>query len=837
MPMQNEVMTGNGLLGGDLNQLLADGLSARALLASIRRHLGIVVAFTLSLCAAGALIGLGLPAWYQAEGVLVIHARPQRLAELQELPDPALDASVIQSEVDILQSRSVIEPVVRSLRLWEAPEFQKMEYPKGWNWEIVEARLGEIWRGVRDMWTSEGDSEKNKVGAQPTVSSQPDDANPPTQAQIDGAVGTYSRYLGAGNDGHSNTIRVSYQAWTAERAAAIVNAHMDSYRNLEVQAKVAAAEHANSALRAQVEDLRQKLQTAEVAITNYRVQHHLTGAARDNGGVSQQLAALTGQLITAQADSAESQARAARIGAGAGPDSLPEVVNSGTISGLRGQEAQLAAREADLSKYHGDEYPDLRRVRASLENLRGQISREIGRDRAAALQLVERSRAREQSLQQSITELTKQLNTADAGLQQLQGNAESVRSLLLNLEKRVAETAANPAFIGPNSTIASHANALAASTSPKAKELAFAGGFVGFTLGSLLSVLLELRDKGFRTSAQVQGQIRSLTVSATPRALGRGRKSPADTILNDPRSAFAEALRVSWAKIHLAVAGPRSISLRAAAPPVALGITSAAKGEGKSVHALALARTAALAGENVVLVDADLRRAGVSRLVRQDFSFTLIDYLYERCTADEAIVVEESSGAYFVPGAPSDIAWTTQQLQRFFNFIEYLKHRYGIVIIDLPPVVGLAETIRLGLAADHIAMVIRWGRTERQLVQFALDALRGANLSTIAVILNDIDLKSQRRRGYRDHSSVIYSDRELYRPAPGYQEPAPRAPLPMIVAKPDSPEAHRHRSSPAASDIENPAASDIENPAASDIEKLYGRYYRGTAGAARDGSI
>lgn len=114
----------DGLLAGDLSRPAADGLSARALLSSIRRHLVIVIVFTASLTAIGALIGLGLPAWYQAEGVLVIHARPQRIAELQELPDPGADVSVIQSEVDILQSRSVIEPVVRQFRLWEAPEFQ-----------------------------------------------------------------------------------------------------------------------------------------------------------------------------------------------------------------------------------------------------------------------------------------------------------------------------------------------------------------------------------------------------------------------------------------------------------------------------------------------------------------------------------------------------------------------------------------------------------------------------------------------------------------------------------------------------------------------------------------
>jgi polysaccharide biosynthesis transport protein len=818
--MLHEVRMGDGLFAGDFSQPSAEGLSARALIASIRRHFVIVLLCTLTLFLVGALVGLGLPEWYQAEGVLVINARPQRTAELQELPDPLLDTSVVQSEVDILQSRSVIEPVVRSLRLWEAPEFQKMDYPKGWNWETVEARLGDVWGDIRGFIPGAESTLENAPAEQPIISTSSNDAKQPTQEQIDAAVGTYSGYLTASNDAHSNTIHVSYRAWTPERAAAIVNAHMDSYRNLEVHAKVAAAEHANSALSAQVAQLRQQLQAAEAAVTHYRVEHHLTGAAKDSAGISQQLTALNSQLISAQADLAENQVRAARITANSGPDTLPEVVSSGTISALRGQEAQLIAKEADLSKLHGDEYPELQRVRASLQNLRGQISREIGRDRAAALQVVERSRAREQSLQQSVTELTKQLNTSDAGLQQLQGNAESIRSLLINLEKRVAETAANPAFVTPNSKIASRANALATSTSPKTSILAFGGGFVGFTFGSLVSLLLEFRDRRFRTSAEVREHIGSLSISATPRAIGRQRKAPADAILSDNRSAFAEAFRVSWTKIHFAVAGPKSVSVGGGGPGVALGITSAASGEGKSLHALGLARTAALAGETVVLVDADLRRSGVSRLMKQDFDFTLGDFLHGNCTANDAILVEERSGIHFVPGAPTEIAWTAPELQRFFDFIEYLKDRYAVVIIDLPPVVGLAETIRLAPAADHVTLVIRWGRTERPFVQFALDSLRAAGISTIAVILNDVDLKAQRRRGYRDHHTAAYTDKGLYRRPPGgFRGPALPAPLLAPAAAADAP--HRaNRSGPQRGDKHGDPPRSME----SDIARLYEKY-------------
>jgi Mrp family chromosome partitioning ATPase len=430
--------------------------------------------------------------------------------------------------------------------------------------------------------------------------------------------------------------------------------------------------------------------------------------------------------------------------------------------------------------------------------------------------MVERSRTRERSLQQSLTELTKQLNSADAGLQQLQGKAESIRTLLINFEKRVAETAANPAFITPNSTIASRANASATTTSPKAPTFAFVGGFVGLSLGSLLALFLESRDRGFRTSAQVQQQIGSLTVSATPRAVGRWRKCPADIVLYDNRSAFAEALRVSWTNIHLAIAGPRSASFGGRRMGTALGITSAASGEGKSTHALALARTAALAGENVVLIDADLRRSGVSRLLDQDVDFTLRDFLEDQCTANDVIATEGRSGVHFVPSVPTDFSWTSQDFKRFLNFVDYLKDRYTVVIIDLPPILGLAETIRLAMAADNVALVVRWGRTERHFVQFALDALRSAGVSMFAVILNDINLKAQRRRGYRDHT-VVYTDKGLYR---GYRQAATQASLPAVTAKLDA-----HSETSATEPQDRKVHSAEPHAAGSDIERLYNRFH------------
>ena len=93
----------------------------------------------------------------------------------------------------------------------------------------------------------------------------------------------------------------------------------------------------------------------------------------------------------------------------------------------------------------------------------------------------------------------------------------------------------------------------------------------------------------------------------------------------------------------------------------------------------------------------------------------------------------------------------------------------------MPPILGIAETIRLTVSVDSVALIIRWGQTERKLVQYAVDALRTAGAVTSAVILNDINVKAQQRRGYQDRI-VVYSD-DLYRGGSKDRERASRGPV------------------------------------------------------------
>jgi Mrp family chromosome partitioning ATPase len=224
-----------------------------------------------------------------------------------------------------------------------------------------------------------------------------------------------------------------------------------------------------------------------------------------------------------------------------------------------------------------------------------------------------------------------------------------------------------------------------------------------------------------------------------------------------------------------------------------------------------------------------LRRSGVSRLLHQDFSSSLRDFLQDRCAASDVIAVEERSGVHFVPSNPSEVPWTSRELQRFFSFIDYLKDRFAIVMIDLPPVLGLSETIRLAAVADSVALIIRWGRTERQFVQFALDALRSAGVSARTVILNDVDLKAQQRRGYRDRSAVYAYD-GLYRSKSGDRHAAAPAQLVPLGRSKENSRPFREPEEPPREAYRDHVRDPVDPStttatlAQSDIQRLYDRY-------------
>jgi capsular exopolysaccharide synthesis family protein len=199
--------------------------------------------------------------------------------------------------------------------------------------------------------------------------------------------------------------------------------------------------------------------------------------------------------------------------------------------------------------------------------------------------------------------------------------------------------------------------------------------------------------------------------------------------LNQPRGAIAEQYRVLRHRLEmLARQGIKS-----------LAFTSARSGEGKTTTVVNAALALGRGGRNrVVLVDADLRRPTVARMLGLRAREGLCDVVAGRAPLQSCLWRFGNDELYVLPAGnvPDDLS-TTLYDPRLGETLAELRSRFDFVLADSPPVLPLADVPTLCRDLDGVVMVVRAGATPRELVGAAIDALFG--VAVHGVVLNDVD--------------------------------------------------------------------------------------------------
>ena len=218
--------------------------------------------------------------------------------------------------------------------------------------------------------------------------------------------------LTVSSQGRSTAIQIRFDSISAAKAALISNAIADAYVEDQLNSKFDASQTTSKWLLERIQQLSEQAQIAETAVQQYKAQYHLTNTGTGTGTVvQQQLAQINGQLIVAQADLAEQEAKYARMLELKNSDhaaGVSEVVASPLISQLRGQEADLLRQVAELSTRYGPRHPKMLDIESQKRNLDAKINEEVQR----VINTVDEygqgcARARLKSLQNSLAELTK----------------------------------------------------------------------------------------------------------------------------------------------------------------------------------------------------------------------------------------------------------------------------------------------------------------------------------------------------------------------------------------------------------------------------------------------
>ncbi|MHC6591785.1 tyrosine-protein kinase domain-containing protein [Arthrobacter sp. C152] len=265
------------------------------------------------------------------------------------------------------------------------------------------------------------------------------------------------------------------------------------------------------------------------------------------------------------------------------------------------------------------------------------------------------------------------------------------------------------------------------------------GALLGLLLGYVAALLRHRLDRRVRTAAEVEKLfsvpvIGSLPVDATLQGGNKVLESPsgkAGSYAQNP--AFAEALRELRTNLTF---------LDVDNPPRVIVVTSSVSGEGKSTIAANLASAMAAAGEDVIVVDGDLRHPSIARIFGVVPGIGITDILTGKARVDD--VLQQRSdlpnlrilGSGRIPPNPSELLSSRAMKQ----LIGSLSDR-GVVIIDAPPLLPVTDAVLLARVADGAIVVVRAGRTTKEQLSKSLGNLRRVSASVLGTLLNYVPAK------------------------------------------------------------------------------------------------
>lgn len=711
-------------------------LNLRYLFLVLWRQKLIIAATTVLLMAVASLIVLSLRPEYTATSTVVLNVREENVVNFESvLAGLPVDTRTVQTELQVLGSRGLAGQVVETLGLEKNPEFN--------------ARL----RDPADAPLLERARTLMKSVAAGLVSGGGDAPQAPTSRQ--GAiVDVFASKLELKAVGESRAISVAFTSWNPETAASASNALAELYVEDRMEAKRVEAERANQWLSGQLVELRSKAEESQRAVQAYRSEAGLILGDRNTTLPTTEVSRLTDELVKAKAARADAEAKLAQaqsaIKSGSGIDSVPEVIDSAVVQVLRQNEATLSADLAEMSQYYGKDHPTILPVRQKLEEVRRSIRAETQRVLGSLERRVETARASEQGLVDSLELMKGDLgaaNKAQGELAILEAEAAANQTLLDTFLQRFKETAAEGSMHVPDVRIVSRADLPANPSYPKKMQILLLSLIAALGLGIGLAFINEALDDTIRSMEQAEKGLGLTALGLVPALTGSRwrRMSPARYVVKRQRSAFAESLHRLYSGVMLS--GGK-------APPKTILMTSSLPNEGKTTIAVSLGRLLALSNRKVIVVDADLRRPGVHKIVGVSGKRGLAECVAGTVTVEDAILRDRESTLDILPaGTIGNDAARIVGSDRLAAILRDLARTYDVVLIDAAPVFAVDDARLISRMVDRTVYLVRWGRTRQAVAASGLKQMLEAGANIAGVLVTRVNVRRHALYGFADSGS------------------------------------------------------------------------------------
>lgn len=489
-------------------------------------------------------------------------------------------------------------------------------------------------------------------------------------------------------------------------------------------------------LRNRLEEQRARLAKSEAALQTFVEQRDALSAVQDHQNiVVQKLADLNASLTKAKTERIAKEAQyaqfeAARQSPGA-LDELTVVLGNPVLQQLRQEIAELSQKELTMSQELGDRHPELIKTRSELTQAKSRLSTELERASEAVGNDYRQAVAIEQSLTEALNTQKGEvlsLNRKTVDYRALEGQVVSDRELY---QKLLAETQTR-GIVGPNA--AQQVRLIEPAVLPKepigmnrrtALLLVALGGIL-LAAGAPLGV--EALDPRLKTPNEVKAKLKVPCLTMVPRERLPNGEEP--QLSSDP-TAFAEAFR----RLRT------TIMLKPHSGPMRILVTSAVPREGKSLTAKNLAMALAETGQDVLLVDGDMRRSRLHTAFDVPRSPGLAELLNGSRPADDAIRETQFSSLYLLTGGTPQNNTSQLLTGARLELLEAVQHSFAFVVIDSPPVGPVSDACAYAHHVDYVVFVVGADQSNAALVKQALDTIRETGVRVLGAVLNGVDLQ------------------------------------------------------------------------------------------------
>jgi polysaccharide biosynthesis transport protein len=644
---------------------------------------------------------------YTAIATLEIARESNRVVNIQGVQQEAstADLEFYQTQYGLLRSQKLAERVARQLRLADDPKFFDMFglTPKG----VVQTI------GGKQRFMSAGRAERERAAGEVLL-----------------------KNLTVSPIRLSRLVYLEFRSPDAELSARIVNSWATNFINSSLERRFEATAYARKFLENKLEQLRLRLEESERSLVNYATQQRIvtlpagagTPSSAERSVVADNLAGLNAALTRATADRIEAQSR---LGSGSSDGASPEALTNDAIAALRQRRAELSADYQKLLVQFTPEYPTARALRQQIAQLDRSISREETRVASSIRNTYRDALDRENRLRTQVSVL--QGDLLDLRRRSIQYNiyqreVDTNRQLYDALLQRYKEIGVAGGIGVNNISIVDTADVPIKPSSPRLLLNVALALVLGSVFGALLALALDQIDEALSNPEDVERALSRSVLGTVPRV---GGTSPSEA-LRDRKSELTEAYLSVQANLRFATEN---------GAPATISVTSTRPGEGKSTTALAVATMLARTGRRVVLIDGDMRSPSVHGLLELPNDRGVSAFL---SGDDDLAGIQEvpDFGIWALTSGPMPLnAAELLTGDRLSVLLDRLRGSFDHIVIDSPPVMGLADAPLIGSRVEGVIFAVESHGIKASTVRIALGRLESLHIRVLGIVLTMFEQK------------------------------------------------------------------------------------------------